>query len=521
MIEGQPIRLSTFVNELAGVARSNPQELNEVATQKTVFPTDAGHPIAETRRIGIKDNNASGYILGIHTHRTFPEEELEAMLQQALDQSKKLRLPWRKYRVDLKQTWEPEDFSKESSLPPYGSSKTTVTSTATTINPDSVRMINSNKDTQQAEIELEGNTMLVRADGRFRSRLKDIASGLDLQTATVRLSPDDTDRLIELSRTTPIAGLSSDQLKRKLQRNTQATFTFTPDSITQITESFFMLDLKTTDVPSLERRLGGVDLYKADGNQTSQIIELSKQYALDEILTTKRLEDVKKASDILRGIYFSAYGNYNISPDKAKDLLNEELQMLQSIYDPTAEKQLQLPPNMPLLVGDVVKKLARELLKEEITEPLENLSVEDYVQFLTSKGYIPPESQTQDSLPDTTIKERHLLQFYKQAYNQQPAEAIDLYQKGYPNTRPLITIDAETIRDGARIKKLKVLSLAKIFSLQIRQPASSSSKNNFGFGRTAHDRNEAQLSTTTNLGRSELLPLQEWACNRIGITFSH
>src|SRR3989344_3209418 len=497
MIEGQPIRLSTFVNELAGVARSNPQELNEVATQKTVFPTDAGHPIAETRRIGIKDNNASGYILGIHTHRTFPEEELEAMLQQALDQSKKLRLPWRKYRVDLKQTWEPEDFSKESSLPQYGSSKTTVTSTATTINPDSVRMINSNKDTQQAEIELEGNTMLVRADGRFRSRLK------------------------ELSGPAPIAGLSSDKLKRKLQRNSQATFTFTPDSITQITESFFMLDLKTTDVPSLERRLGGVDLYKADGNQTSQIIELSKQYALDEILTTKRLEDVKKASDILRGIYFSAYGNYNISPDKAKDLLNEELQMLQSIYDPTAEKQLQLPPNMPLLVGDVVKKLATELLKEEITEPLENLSVEDYVQFLTSKGYIPPESQTQDSLPDTTIKERHLLQFYKQAYNQQPAEAIDLYQKGYPNTRPLITIDAETIRDGARIKKLKVLSLAKIFSLQIRQPASSSSKNNFGFGRTAHDRNEAQLSTTTNLGRSELLPLQEWACNRIGITFSH
>ena len=65
------------------------------------------------------------------------------------------------------------------------------------------------------------------------------------------------------------------------------------------------------------------------------------------------------------------------------------------------------------------------------------------------------------------------------------------------------------------------LSLAKIFSLQIKQPINSNSGNNFDFGRIGHDTNETHLSTTTNLGRSELLPLQEWACNRIGITFSH
>ena len=88
------------------------------------------------------------------------------------------------------------------------------------------------------------------------------------------------------------------------------------------------------------------------------------------------------------------------------------------------------------------------------------------------------------------------------------------------NTPPSITIDADVREDGSKIQRLGIASRARIFSFEVKQPIRSSGNNDFSFGKITPNSEDAHFWVRTNLNGSALLPLQEWACDKVGITFT-
>lgn len=519
MQEVQPIGLSATIKDLEEVVRTQPQNLGEVGKRRVVFPANVDRAEVEVKNLNLQGKTPD-YYLRLSAYFTLPKEELEAILQEALGRGKGLRLPQGQYEARLKQTWTTQDFNAEFGLPSFWRSKTSVTSYATIINPDNVRMLGA-KSTHRAEVELERNTMTIEADGKYRRHFRDIAGALEPQIATIRLSEEDAERVMALSQQSAISRLLAGQVRKQLRPQKRTVLIGIGLEISLDTQDVIALNLKTGQVFDLEGLLHK-DLFRPANNQESQVMQLTKVYPWISVLINKnrRFEDMKKIAGILEEISFGPSGNYAVSEEQAKALLERELQELQDFYDHGTRYMFAWGGNIHIFRGDVVKRLARELLGDEVLEPLEELDVDEYVKFLVSKGYTPGQFETEGTLPLYSVKERHLLEFYKQVYRQDPAKAAKLYRKDYLNTRPSTTIDAEVREDGSNIQRLCIAPGARIFSLKIEHWVHSPGYNDFNFYRTTPNSEDARFWLRTNLYGSALLPLQEWACDRVGISFA-
>lgn len=520
MNEGQPIGLSAFAKDLVSVAQVRPAELDDVANQRVVFPNSAQRAEVEAKNLNFRREEAPDYYLRLSAYYALPQEELTAILQEALGRGKSLKLPSGHYDARLKQAWTPQDFNAEAGLPSFWHSKTSVTSYASTISPDNVRMLGANQSTHRAEVELERNIMTIEAEGEYRRHLRNIAGALEPQIATVRLSKEDAERVMELSQQNAVGRLLAGQLRKQLEPQERTSLRIgIGTGVSFDTQDVIELNLRTGQVLYLEGQLHK-DLFRPAKDQESQVVKLSKVYSLVGILRNRRFGDMKRVAGMLEEIAFSPNGNYAVSEEQAKALLDKELQMLQDFYGDDIRYMFALGGNMHIFRGNVVKRLARELLGEEVVEPLQELGVDEYVNFLASKGYNPGQFETGRILPPYSVKERHLLEFYQQVYQQDPSKAAALYRRGYLNTRPSVTIDADIRDDGSKIQRLDVASKARIFSFEVKQPIRSSGNNDFSFGTITPNSEDAHFWARTRLSGSELLPLQEWACDKVGITFS-
>lgn len=507
MKEGQLIGLSATIKGLVEVARTRPQDLDEVVTRQVVFPTSAERAEVEAQNLNFRREEAPDYYLRLSAYYTLPQEELEVILQEALERGKDLRLPKGQYDAGLKQAWTPQDFNAESGLPSFWHSKTSVTSYATTINPDSVRMLGANQSTHKAEVELERNIMTIEAKGEYRCHFRDIVDALEPQIATVRLSQEDVERVMELSQQNAIGRLLAGQLKKQLQPQEQTSLRIgIGTGISFDTKDVIELNLRTGQIPYLEEHLHK-NLFRPAEDQESRVVKLSKVYSLVGILKNRRFEDMKKVAGMLEETAFNPSGNYAISKEQAKTLLDKELQMLQDFYGDDIKYMFALGGNMHIFRENVVKRLVRESLGAEVLEPLQELDVDEYVNFLISKGYTPGQFEVERLLSPYSIKERHLLEFYKQIYQQDPSKAAELYRRNYLNTRPSVTIASEVREDGSKIQQLDIASRARVFSFEVRQPIRSSGNNDFSFGKLIPNSEDAHFWSRTNLNGSVLLPL--------------
>lgn len=520
MKEVQNINLPAFVKDLGGIAQTEPQDLDEIATQRVVFPGNVKNAEIEAKNFNYHREEAPDYYLRLSAYYTLPQEELEAILQEALGRGKGLKLTKGQYDARLKESWTPQDFNAETGLPSFWHSKTSVTSYATTINPDNVRMLGGNQSTHRVEVELERNIITIEAEGEYRRHLRDIAGALNPQIATVRLSKADAEKVMELSQQNAIDRLLAGQIRKQLEPQRRTSITIGIGTGVSFNEQdVIKLNLRTEQIPYFERHLHK-DLYRPAKDQESHVVKLSKAYSLVGVLKNRRFEDMKRVAGMLEEIAFSPNGNYAISEGQAKALLDKELQMLQEFYGDDIRYMFAFGGNIHIVRGNVVKRLAMELLGGEVLERLQGLDVDEYINFLASKGYIPGQFETGRLLPPYSVKERHLLEFYKQVYQQDPTKAAELYRRGYLNTRPSIIIDADVREDGSKIQRLDVASRARIFSFEVKQPIRSSGNNDFSFGKITPNSDEAHFRSRTSLNGSVLLPLQEWACDKVGISFT-
>lgn len=520
MKEAQNIGFSAFTKDLSGIAEARPRDLEDIANQRVIFPGNAERAEVEAKNLNYHREEAPDYYLRLSAYYSLPQEELESILKEALGRGKGLKLPKGQYETRLKEAWTPQDFEGESGLPSFWHSKTSVTAYASTINSDNVRMLGANQSTHRAEVELERNIMIIEAKGEYRRHLRDIAGALDPQIATVRLSKEDAERVMELSQQNAIGRLLAGQLRKQLEPQKRTSISIGVGIGVSFNEQDIIeLNLRVGQIPYIERQLQK-DLYRPAEDQESHVVKLSKAYSLVGILKNRRFEDMKRVAGILEGIAFSPNGNFAVSKEQAKALLDKELGMLQDFYGDDIKYMFALGGNMHIFRGNVVKFLARELLGGEVIEPLQELEVDEYANFLASKGYEPGKFETGRLLPPYSVKERHLLEFYKQVYQQDPNKAVELYRRGYLNRRPLITIDADVREDGSKIQRLDIASRARIFSFEVKQPIRSSGNNDFSFVKITPNSDDAHLWVRTRLSGSELMPLQEWACDKVGITFA-
>src|SRR3989344_7972785 len=114
MKEVQNIGLSASIKDLSGIAQTRPQDLDGIATQRVVFPENAKRAEVEAKNLNYHREEAPDYYLRLSAYYSLSQEELEAILQEALGRGKTLKLPKGQYDARLKQAWTPQDFNAES-----------------------------------------------------------------------------------------------------------------------------------------------------------------------------------------------------------------------------------------------------------------------------------------------------------------------------------------------------------------------------------------------------------------------
>ena len=233
------------------------------------------------------------------------------------------------------------------------------------------------------------------------------------------------------------------------------------------------------------------------------------------------------------------YGHPMVTNMDARRMLDEEIELIDRGY----KERFLFGINAHTIRGRLVKRLAIEHFGEEVVNNFDKLEVNDYITFLKARGYVEPRAEDVEdeedrkfyaklradgkiediafsAKPDYQQKERHLLEFFKQSYAQDPKDSVQMLRKHYQNEPPKMTISATSRKDASILRRLKLPSRSKLCEFGIEENLGAKHQNSISITRIGFSDEEIHFSLKTSVYSPTLLQLQEYACNQMGIRFN-
>ncbi|MFC2134851.1 hypothetical protein ACFLTH_09555 [Bacteroidota bacterium] len=482
------------------------------------------------------------YHLTISSDNKMTLDEVEPILNELFTQAKELTFEKGTTELEYKVIWTEEGFQKEKSLGSADSDKLSIYLTAKTVDAEMIRLIPSTKD-EEINVNVEGNFVSIKATDGYRTGLKNLIDLIHPQYAILQVSKEDAEKLMANPKALSHYG---PKLKARLETAFKPA-EGPPESASfeEWTNIFLSGDTrekgevaKATHISMPTKELSkfyqliGKPLFNGATNDLTKVIELKKKYGPIDKLRKTKLSDLQSITESFSNMNLGIRHDYPvISTGEAKALLEQEIKLIDEgykeigIFDYIAQahqvnivSSINTGPKGHQVRKGAVINLAKEHFGEEITTPIDEMNSNDYITFLTSKGYKP----TQTFEVEEEIKERHLFEFFKASFAENPDESIETYRESYINPAQKLEIDARAYhRDATELKKLKLPSNSKLikFSLDEHMQEQTPYSNGVGVNMLIPEHEKVSLFSRTNLENPTMLGLQEYACKELGVTF--
>lgn len=510
----------------------NLRKLNSLVAGKIEFP-EYFDSNAESDR-GIREGfrtDVPHLAVSFFAQRT--EDEVQPTLDGLFSRAKSVRLHKGTAKVKYKVLWTPESFQEERRLEGLFFDEVKVESTAYNYDSTQNRLVTQCQG-HIIEATTKGNRMTLNAKGEYRRELRGIIERYGPQFANLNLSKDDAERLLRvISRCS-----NSELLKRVLRPEKRKVLSISQDTGISFGErEVIEITIQTRDLPKYEEAIGKPLI---DSNKESRVTKLVKIYGLGAILRGERLSDLQSiAREIPNMDLGIIYGHPMVTNIDARRMLDEEIELIDRGY----KEMFLFGPNAHMIRGGIVKRLAIEHFGEEVVNNFDKLEVNDYINFLKARGYVEPraedvedeedrefyarlrakgeiENRAFSAEPDYQQKERHLLEFFKQSYAQDPKDSIQGLRKHYQNEPPKVTISATSRKDASRLSRLKLPSRSKLCEFGIEEHLGAEHQNSLSITRSGFSDEGIHFYLRTSVDSPTLLELQEYACSQIGVRFN-
>ncbi|MFA4960315.1 MAG: hypothetical protein WC548_01500 [Candidatus Pacearchaeota archaeon] len=190
------------------------------------------------------------------------------------------------------------------------------------------------------------------------------------------------------------------------------------------------------------------------------------------------------------------------------------------------ESEKNIADNLVVVAGfdGISKRLAREHFDRYVVDKFDELGANDYVDFLKAKGYKEPRigGRAFANEPEYVVKERHLLNFFKQSYEEDPRESVQRFREFYQNSEPemrILTYGKD--KDTSKLKKLELPSQTRLYSFGITEHMNRATpySNDLCINRTSPSSGDVHFWCRASVDSPILLHLQEYTCKEMGINF--
>lgn len=504
------------------------REDRETIEERVIFP-DRFKQSASPPKISIR-KGTHGYNLEIEGYisSVLGESKLFRSIMEELHRetiSNNLRRGIFQYGLFWK---DPETFQAEESLRDFYEIE--VSSCADIPDPKKTMLEKTQSHYMTARGENERNLGII-AEGKYRAIMDSLVKDLRPQVATLKLSPEDAEKLIRKAGEHPVLKYFARDLEEQIAKS------LNPSDFDNMFKSSLLsfagiqnpMEIEVVFKTFLLDYLNEIiqkPLISIQENRKTQITEIKKRYGLMRRLMGKNLlSDLQTVARRLQAIDLGVFFDYQLlTYESAKELLDREIGILSESYENrivTGRRYFGFNPHM--VMGWHVKRFAKMYFDDKLVEGFDRAVIDredlgPYIGFLKSFGYQP--TQSFEDEPPYIAKERHLLEFFKQTYANNPEKAVQKYKERYQNKKPDLEIFGETHK--RKLSSLRESIIPKnlgLYSFYIQE------------GRIPYD-NQVRLHTSgptsdfytftcsVDLCSPSLLQLQESACNQVGITFN-
>lgn len=383
------MELSTLVQDLkshTNGSKLSRQEAEELVDGRVICPDDfeRGEIEFEDMNFGNKSPTPL-YHLSISSFPKRTIDEIQPILDEMLRKSKELQLDKGVADVKYNVFWTPEDFQEETKLPAFFSSEIKVRGRAYSIDPTKVR-IGFQGQSHEVEVSMEANKLTLTAKGHYQRELENLIEALNPQVAKLRLSKEDAQRLLRSVKGSPAGKYLAPSLEKALQPKEMMTLSVGLGGIGFGNQEIIEIVLRTKHLDNVRGAIGK-PLLNGSGKEETGVTGLIRLYHAVDLLRGKRLSDLQYLAGAIPKMDLGiVYGTPVITLGQAKELLEAEINLMTKGYESVSGLGL----NSHMWRGGVVKRLAREHFGGEVVDQFEELTVNDYVDFLKAKGYVPP-----------------------------------------------------------------------------------------------------------------------------------
>ncbi len=440
-------------------------------------------------------------------------EMAEAFMEGILGMAKSLPFHRGTARAEYNVSWHLGDFQEVKSLASLYSGEVGIISRIHTVDPQKVLSQNRPKrhnfmaTTTQSKLSL-------KADGLYRAEFLGIADMVNADQALLHLSEHDVKDLEDGALFTAFEE-AAQKLAAKAGRqfrliSAESDGSNVPNAAVGRIANIY---IPRRHVEMVSRALGTKPMVNADEGQTTRVEEFVKKYGLRQFWKGERVTDLKRLAETVPRLNFGLlYDHPLITYGQAKDLLGNEISMISGAYD----NRLQLGADPEDARRHALFTLARELLGPDALA-MALMPASDYARFLQSMGY---EAAAVREESGDLAKERHLLEFLRQSFHSNPGKLAMAYRELYKNKGPEMAIYGKRMADASLIRWLHLPEGSKLNYFGIEENAGSECpyENSFMMG-IDHQLGRIHFSFTTSIDSPRLLPLQEYACEEIGIEF--
>ena len=510
--------LVTDLRTLVSRADHSSEEIERLVRQSVTFPADFRR--AEITLLDLSRRDCPPrHQLFVSAHSPRAAADLQPVLESLFYRSQQLKWTKGTSEVQADLLWTPEHFQSEVQFPRFFPAETRVQGWATSIDPSEIAL-NTLGDYHSISAKLGRRTLSITANGRYHRELEGLIEPLQLQLATLRLSKVDAERLLRRMKNEPLGEYIAVVLEKSLQPQVSVNAAMSKDglAITLQEEEFFELEVPASELATV-RDLISKPLFNVSKGEITVVTKLKKEYPLF-FARGKQMADLQYLARVIPEMDLGlVYGRPVITRQQAKELVDTGIAIISRAYEQDfplfAISQLQQR-------REALYHLVKDLY---VAVPVDQLTwkggVEDFVSLLQSQGYQPAVVKDDPDLP-STIKERHLLAFFRQCYQRNPEVAIETVRDFYVNTRPELGISSSVNGlDVAQLGKLDLPAHARLASLGIfinsaRKPYYGDS---IGLLRTPPSSDDFHFGSITSIENPEFLPLQESVLQELGFEF--
>ena len=539
--------LANLINDLKQAVQNGKfdrRNAQELVGGRVILPDDFN---VERAKVEFEDFNfgnkhpTSLYHLGISAFPKRQLDEVQPVLDEFFRRAKNLILGKGVADVKYGVFWTPEAFQDERRLTGLFFDEVKVESIVYACDPTKVR-IGMPIQSYEIEATTQANKMILKATGNYRGQLEGLVERFNPQYAKLNLSKEDTERLLRAVRNYPIGKYVAGIFKKNSRPKEKYEISFLlGGGMGSRTQEVIELVVPTRVLRKYEEAIGK-PLIVVSPNQVSQVTEFIKVYGMGGQLLGERLSDLQALTKNILQMDLGIFYNHPVLTNgSARELLDDEIDIISKDY----ESVFRLGLNSHMWRGGGVKILAREHFGGEVVDKFDELGVNDYVNFLKARGYVEPRAEDVESErtrevyakaraggriedrafanePEYIAKGRHLLEFFKQSYKKDPKESVQRFREFYQNSGPEIRILARGRgKDASKLRKLKLPSQARLYSFGITKHMNrtTSYNNDLSIDRTFPSCDYGYFWCRTSVDSPILLPLQEYACREMGVSF--